>query len=379
MSILPRTEASLPSAWYHDPAQFAAELDSVWYRDWVCVGRLEDVRLPGDYFRADIGTQRLIVTRDKDGRVQAFHNTCRHRGSLLCIEDRGHFSAGRIVCPYHTWTYSLQGKLVATPSRIPTDDFKIDDYSLYSVHTDTWGGYLFVNLAASPDATLTNFLGAEARLLERWPLADMVSVQQDRKTLDCNWKVFWENYSECYHCPRIHPELCKIMPDYKQGVVNAADAADWEPAGPGDDGRSRVAPGIETWTMDGKSGLPPIPGLIETDIAAGVTFASFTASMFVAAHPDYVRSVRMLPRGPESVELVIDWLLLPEVVESHRGEFERMFELGRLLVEQDGRVCELNQQGLKCRPHRHGVLVPQEYALWEFHQWLRARLGICST
>jgi Rieske 2Fe-2S family protein len=372
MNTLSRTERSLPGTWYHDPGQYQAELEAVWYRDWVCVGRVDDIREAGDYFLAAIGTQRLIVTRDHEGRVCVFHNTCRHRGSLLCSESRGRFVAGRIVCPYHSWSYSLRGELLSTPARLPSDDFVAGDFPLYSVHADCWGGYVFVNLADKPSMSLPEFLGEEAQLLDHWPLEKMISVQQERTTLNCNWKIFWENYSECYHCPRIHPELCRIMPLYKQGVFDSADLAVRQPAS--DAGDTRPA----SWTLDGKSTVPLIPGLDEQDISAGVAFASFTASMFVVAHPDYVRSVRMLPVGPESVELIVDWLLLPDIAKAHAAALERVFEMGRLLVEQDGRVCELNQQGLKSRRHEHGVLVPQEYALWDFHQWLRERLDAGS-
>jgi Rieske 2Fe-2S family protein len=379
MSLLSRTENSLPSSWYYDTAHFARELDAVWYRDWVCVGRLEEIPRAGDFFVAGIGSQRLIVTRNAAGMLRVFHNTCRHRGSVLCTDDRGRFRNGRIICPYHTWTYTLDGDLAATPSRLPVADFKDADYSLYRVHADTWGGYIFVNLADKAETTLADFLGAEARLMQRWPLHQMKSVQQDRRTLACNWKVFWENYSECYHCPRVHPELCRLVPLYQQAVLSYTDTPDWQPEQPDDDGRPRVAPGIRTWTMDGQSTLPVLPGLSESDIASGVSFASFTASMFVVAHPDYVRSVRVLPRGPESIELVVDWLLLGGTADAVAGEFERLFSVGRMLLEQDGRVCELNQQGLKSRRHEHGILVSQEYALWDFHQWLRAKLDSDPT
>jgi Rieske 2Fe-2S family protein len=231
-----------------------------------------------------------------------------------------------------------------------------------------------VNLSDCPRTTLADFLGGEGRLLERWPLGDMVSVQQDRRVLACNWKVFWENYSECYHCPRVHPELCKLVPVYRSGVLNYADTPGWQPSRADDNGRPRVAPGSETWTPDGKCLLPRFSGLDEADVTAGVTFASFTASMFVVAHPDHVRSVRMLPRGPESSELIVDWLMLPETAQDHAAKLETVYAVGRMLVEQDGRVCEVNQLGLKSIRHRHGVLVPQEYAVLEFHEWLRSRL-----
>ena len=375
MTLLEKTTASLPSGWYYDPAQYARELEAVWYRDWVCVGRIEDLRETGDYFVAEVGDESVIVTRDRDGRPHAFHNTCRHRGSRLCGTARGRFAAGRIVCPYHAWSYGLSGELLATPKMDLPDDFRREDYGLYAVHADTWGGFLFVNLDERPACTLAEFLGEEAGNLRRWPLADLVSVRREVSALACNWKVFWENYSECYHCPGIHPELCRVMPLYREGLLSYEDSATPLPAEDAHDTRPRVAPGFATWTLDGQSRLPLIEGPDAQDRALGVVFASFTASLFIVAHPDYVRSVRIMPKGPERVELTVDWLLPPGVAERHPEELEHMFALGRLVVAQDGRVCEINQQGLRSRRHRAGVLMPQEQSLLEFHEWLRARLS----
>ncbi len=374
MTLLERPTASLPSRWYHDPAQYARELEAVWYRDWLCVGRQEDIPAPGDYFVAVIGDQRIVVTRDRDERPRAFHDTCRHRGSRLCTESRGRFPGARIVCPYHAWSYALSGELLAVPKMALPEGFRREDYPLYAVPIGSWGGFLFVNLDERP-APLDEFLGDEAENLRRWPLADLVSVRREVTTLACNWKIFWENYSECYHCPGVHPELCRVMPLYREGLLSYDDTGTPPPAGDAGDPRPRVAPGYATWSLDGRSTLPPIEGPDEKDRALGVVFASFTASLFVVAHPDYVRSVRIMPRGPEQVELTVDWLLPPGVAEGHADELERMFALGRLVVAQDGRVCEINQQGLRSRRHEAGVLMPQEHALAQFHGWLRARLG----
>ncbi|MDH5583515.1 MAG: aromatic ring-hydroxylating dioxygenase subunit alpha [Gammaproteobacteria bacterium] len=374
MTLLTELKPSLPSTWYYDPDHYALELRAVWYRDWVCIGRLEDVPEKGDYRVVELGDQRLIVTRNGDGKVNVFHNTCRHRGSALCTSDAGRFRNGRIICPYHTWTYSLDGDLVATPSRAETDDFHAEEFSLYAVHSDAWGGYLFINLSTAPEHSLLEFLGDEVQRVNNWPLADMVSVHQERADLACNWKVFWENYNECYHCPRMHPELCRLVPVYKKGLISRSDDPDWSPESADDDGEPHVAAGNATWTLDGQTILPPIPGPTDAERNIGMTFASFTASMFVVAHTDYVRSVRLLPTGPESVTLIVDWLLLPGVYESHKDEMEKTLQLGRLVVEQDGRACELNQEGLRSSRHQTGVLVAQEYWLWEFHEWLRDRL-----
>ena len=153
MTLLERTTESLPSRWYYDPAQHARELEAIWYRDWVCVGREEELREAGDYFVAAVGDESLVVTRDRDGRLHAFHNTCRHRGSRLCTVPRGRFAGGRIVCPYHAWSYALSGELLATPKMELPRDFRREEHALYAVHVDTWGGFLFVNLDRRPSIT----------------------------------------------------------------------------------------------------------------------------------------------------------------------------------------------------------------------------------
>src|SRR5437868_12017522 len=112
---LERLEPGLPARWYHDPAHHARELEAFWYRRWIAVAREEELAAPGDWRLVRIGTQSLVVLRTEDGAVHAFHNTCRHRGSVLCTEERGNFARRRIVCPYHSWTYDLAGQLVATP------------------------------------------------------------------------------------------------------------------------------------------------------------------------------------------------------------------------------------------------------------------------
>ena len=375
MSQLPGVRPSLPASWYYDPEHYRRELENIWYRDWVCVGRAESLARQGDYLTAGIGDQNVIVTRNADGALRAWHNTCRHRGSLICKDARGRFRNGRIICPYHTWTYSLDGQLMATPGRLETEDFDAAGYSLFGVHVDSWKGFVFVNLSETPHESLDDFLGDEKAYLEHWPLDDMRSVHQAIYSVDCNWKLFWENYSECYHCPRLHPELCRIMPVYKQAVFKASDLPGWEPAYDGDNGYGRVSANAETWTLDGKSTLPPLPGLTDAEREAGVAFTSIPGSMFVVGHPDYARSVRIVPTGPERIELVVDWLLPREPGDVDTDTIERITGLAERVIRQDSEACELNQRGLHSRRFEHGVLVPQEYMLWDFHQWLRARLG----
>jgi phenylpropionate dioxygenase-like ring-hydroxylating dioxygenase large terminal subunit len=379
MAVLSEIRKSLPASWYYDPEQYRRELDAIWYRDWICVGREESVATPGDYFVAGVGDQSVIVTRNAEGGLRAFHNTCRHRGSLLCRQEQGRFRNGRIICPYHTWTYSTDGELLATPGRIESGGFSAADYSLYRVHVSTWRGFVFINLAGQPASDLAAFLGAEAGCLEHWPLESLRIVHRETRQLACNWKIFWENFSECYHCPRVHPELCRVMPVYRQAVTHEAELPGWQPAHDGDDGGPRTGNGAQTWALDGRRTLPTLAGLTDDDIEKGVAFAAFTASMFIVAHPDYLRSVRIFPSGPECIELVVDWLL-PETTQIRSdGDLAPILELARIVIRQDGEVCELNQRGLHSRSHSEGVLVAQENDLWDFHEWLRGRLSQCAS
>ena len=162
MTHNPELVATLPSEWYFDEDHYEQELRAVWYRDWICVGRLEQIPEPGDYFLWSVSNQQLIVTRDNEGRPRAYYNTCRHRGSVLCTEQHGRFRNGRIICPYHTWTFDLDGKLVSTPFRVDSNDFDFADYPLYGVPLDTWGGFIFVCLDEKPGKSLAEFLGSEA-------------------------------------------------------------------------------------------------------------------------------------------------------------------------------------------------------------------------
>ena len=369
MPFLKKTKPTLPSIWYYDDTHYKKELEAIWYQDWVCVGRLEDIAQIGDFVVHSIGNQSVIIVRSKKNIIRAFYNTCRHRGSEICSEKKGNFKNNRIICPYHTWAYSLSGELVATPYRIESDNFQLKDYKLYDIKLDTWGGFIFINLDAKTTIPLKTFMQGEEKNLNNWPLESMISINREIKTLKFNWKLFWENFSECYHCPRIHPELCKIVPIYGKGLVSKDELSDQN------NGIKRgIGANKETWTMDGKIKLPLIPGPTKKEYDRGMIYSSFTASMYIVGHPDYVRSVRICPTGPETTDLVIDWLLMPNTKEKYPNETEEMLELGRLVVEQDGRACELNQKGLRNKAHSEGVLVAQEYWIWEFHEWVRNKI-----
>ena len=370
---LDRVEKTLPQHFYLDPAHHRRELAAIWYESWIYGCRSEEVSENRDFRCIEVGDQSIIITRDDAGQLQAFHNTCRHRGSVLCTETAGRFRGPAIVCPYHQWTYSLEGELRATPRRLESPDFHLEDYPLYRVAVADWGGHVFIHLGSAPQPIETD-LGEIPNQFKNWRLEDLRVGHRSSLVIECNWKIFWENFSECMHCPVWHPELTRLVPIYREGLVSEFER-------PGSQGTSTdrreapLAPGAVTWTLDGESRLPSLPGLSDAEQRAGQTYGVVEPSFFVVGHTDYARTARILPISVEQTEVSMEWLFLPSVLERDDFDLEHAIALGSRVVEQDARACELNQRGLRALPHAHGVLVKQEYWVSQFHRWVQARLA----
>jgi Rieske 2Fe-2S family protein len=368
--MLQETHPGLPAHWYYDPEHFQQEMQAIFRQQWICVGRETDWPEPGSYQVISLAGQNILVVRSSDQQLNAFHNTCRHRGSILCEQASGQLTQGRIVCPYHAWTYDLWGDLRHTPRRVESSDFDASQYSLYSVALECWGGFVFICLADPPAQSLQESLGNEADILKNWPLRELQLAHREEHDIACNWKIFWENYLECYHCPGIHPSLSRLVPVYGQGFLSTADLQALGRESPTPAGQMLREP-AQTWTASGVSGLPLIEGLTEAEQMRGMTFATFIPTLFVVAHRDYVRSVRVMPLGPESTRLTVDWMLPACSMNAEASIIEEMVAFARQVVSEDGRACELNQKGLKSMRHQQGVLLPQEYDVLAFDNWVR--------
>jgi glycine betaine catabolism A len=210
--LLDHCPESLPATWYFDPGHFEREQKAIWARNWIYAGRVNDLQ-PLVVRRLGVAGQNLILVKDQNGTISCFHNTCRHRGAELCQADDTRLKAKLISCPYHEWSYDLQGRLVRVPYASPTPDFKKEDHGLLKVQVREWNGFLFVCLSDdAPPFEAAPDVGAHA--LDNWPMASLVTGHTMRKEIACNWKIFWENYNECLHCPGIHPMLCDMVPVY---------------------------------------------------------------------------------------------------------------------------------------------------------------------
>jgi Rieske 2Fe-2S family protein len=359
---------------YFDPAHYARELEQIWYRQWIYAGR--SAELPGarSFRRFALGDQQLMLLRDVDGSLRGFHNTCRHRGAALCREERGELASSQLVCPYHAWVYSLEGRLLRTSSKRLPDGFRLDEHSLYPVHVKEWNGFLFVTLAADPPPFGASFDQPLDRL-DAWSPADLVVGHVLCKTMACNWKIFWENYNECLHCPGVHRELSLLVPLYGRALLEARDDPEWPAHATDADPRYRggLRRGAATWSKDGQISAAPLPNVSAADAAQGAVYLTGLPSVFIVGHVDYMRVVRLLPLGPERTELRVEYLFTPEALRDPSFRLANIVEFTDRVMSEDAAVCELNQQGLRALPHARGVVMPEEYAIKQFHDWLAAQ------
>lgn len=371
---LARAQPSLPAAWYRDEAHHGREMEAIWGRNWIYLCRAETLA-PLDIRTFRIGGQPVLLARAADGALRGFLNVCRHRGSILCAEASARLKKPLIACPYHQWTYDLTGRLLATGPMRPVDGFDRTAHGLIPVSVAEWGGFVFASLSADAGDFDARY-DAETAYVANWPLAEMRVGHVWSKTIACNWKVFWENYNECLHCPNIHPELSELVPIYSRGIMARRDDPDWRTS------EANMAPrvsgslrdGAESWSMDGAA-QGRLPGLTDDDVAAGQRYVTVAPSVFVALHADYVRAVRITPLAVDRTEISAEWLFHPETEARPGFDMEKIVAFGKLVMEQDGRACELNQAGLVARGFERGVLMQEEYEVFLFQDWIRGQLG----
>jgi Rieske 2Fe-2S family protein len=365
----------LPAEAYFDPRQYERELQRIWYRNWIYVGRSSDVARHRAFKTFELGDQKILLVRDDQGMLQGFHNTCRHRGAALCREPEGMLRAGTIICPYHAWVYNLQGDLLRTSSKAHASGFDVADFPLYKISVKEWNGFIFVALTDSPPA-FEKIFDLPLNRLDAWPLKDLVVGHVLLKTIKSNWKIFWENYNECLHCPGVHPQLSQLVPIYGRGLLEERDDPQWSAHVEDKDPKFKggLRNGAATWSLDGKAGKP-FPGLSDEDRKAGHIYMTSLPSVFLVGHVDYVRVVRLLPLGPEQTELRVEYLFSPETLADPTFDMRNVVDFTNLVMTEDAQVCELNQMGLKAGPHVRGVVMPEEYVIRQFHEWLRAELA----
>ncbi len=347
---------TLPQRYFVLPEIFAEEQVKIFARQGICVGHQSQLDRAGDYFVQTVAGESLIVLRDQKGTVQGFYNVCRHRGTRLCETARGHATA--IQCPYHAWTYALDGRLIGAPQMEAAPDFDKADYSLHAVRLALWEGFIFVSLSdlARP---LEKVFAPLAGKFTHWNLPLLRSARRIDYDVQANWKLVFQNYSECYHCPGVHPMLSKISP---------SDSAENDlTEGPFLGGFMSIKEG-KSLTMSGDA-CARAGGDIKAEDHARVFYYSIFPNMLLSMHPDYVMVHQLWPQSPGRTLIQCDWFFHPEAAAASNPSFHPEDAIGFWDVtnKQDWHVCELSQQGIASRAYQPGPYSPRESipAAWD--------------
>jgi Rieske 2Fe-2S family protein len=359
--LMPDTARTLPAKYYVDHSFFAREMERLFRRMWVCAGRTEEIERPGQFVLRDLAGDSIIVTRSASGGVHAFHNVCRHRGTRLCTETSGVFQRS-IQCPYHAWTYALDGRLIGAPHMEEVPHFRKDDYPLHRVHADVWDGHLFLNVADAPPP-LVSQLADLPQKFSSWRMQDLRLGRRTVYDINANWKLIIQNYNECLHCPNLHPALNKLS-HYLTGENEPLQATYMG-------GRMDLRPGVQTLSMDGSCPREFLPQLSADDRRRVYYYAIFP-NMLLSLHPDYMMVHTLWPLAPDRTINVCEWHFQPAEMARPGFDPSDAVEFWDVTNRQDWHVCELSQAGIASRAYTPGPYSNREDLLYAFDRMIVA-------
>ena len=360
---------TLSGFYYTDPDVFEREQQAIFEGDWLCVARSGDIGQPGQFQTVQAGRESVLVVRQRDGGLRALLNVCRHRGARVCAEESGQVSR-YLRCPYHAWSYELDGRLAAAPNLARMPGIDRSERGLVPIGAREWLGYVWVCLAEAPPSFEERVMGAvSGRLgtvaaIDAYRLESLAVGRRIVYDVAANWKLIVENFMECYHCAAIHPELVGVLPEFAGGY-----AAQYY-VGHGAAFADRVA----GFTVDGSEGFGRLPGLSDEQDRKYYAI-TIRPQVFINLVPDHAILHRMTPLGPDRTTVVCDWLFSPDVIASD-ADLSLSVELFDRVNRQDFDACARTQPSMSSRAYRDGgVLVPSEHHISNFHSWLRARLA----
>jgi glycine betaine catabolism A len=367
-SVAWQPRPTLGSADYAGAEVWEQERERIWWGDWVCVGRTEELANPGDYVVRDLAGESVFVTRNLEGELRGFYNVCSHRGTKF-LDDTDVTGTVRkaFVCPYHAWTFDLNGRLVGTPNVREDEYFDRAAHPLYDIAVDHYAGFLFVNLSREPRPLIEALTdGAESiTVFERFKMDELRVGVRLVYEVKANWKIVVENYNECLHCPQIHPELVQVVPLFRFGEVWDEETKD--------DGNWMVD-GATSFSVTGESTLPKLPGLEPEDYQ--MYFGSYEfPNLMLNLHPDCVMYYVGYPKGPNHTTVVSEFLFRPETIADPDFDPASVVELWDLISTQDWEVCERAQTGVSSRAFTRGVYPRQDRFLYWFNEEWRRAMG----
>jgi Rieske 2Fe-2S family protein len=344
----------LPPGAYVDPAVFSWEQQN-FFGGWTCVGFSAELATPGDQRAESVGAGGVLLSRDADGVLHAFSNFCRHRGHELLPCG---FSAQRqsIVCPYHSWTYELDGGLKTAKGFKGTPGFDERQFGLVELPVAEWHGLIFVD-GSGQAGSLPDALADLDPLVAPYEPERLVIAGRHQYDAASNWKILTENYHECYHCPMIHPELCAVSPP-KSGE-------NYHPSGAWVGGWMDLRDGMTTMSLDGTSLGVPLRGLDEQGLRT-VIYVNVFPNVLLSLHPDYVMTHRLTPLAADRTMIECTWAFAPEALERPGFDPGYAVEFWDITNKQDWGACESVQRGLSSAHAIAGPLSPDEDAVYQF-------------
>jgi Rieske 2Fe-2S family protein len=353
---------TLPREYYTSETLPAEERERIFARSWNCIGRASRLAQPGDYFLRDVAGESIIVLRDRSGTLRAFFNVCRHRGTRLCRVECGQLGE-TIQGPYPAWTYSTDGRLVGAPHMQDVPDFDKADYPLHAVALTEWEGFLLVNVAENPAPFDQAWAPLKTRFV-RYGLPGLVVGHRVVYDVRANWKLVFQNYSECLHCPTIHPKLASVLP-YQSGANDLAE-------GPFLGGYMEIKAPNESATMSGR----PCGRLVSDELPAEdrrrAFYYSIMPNLLLSLHPDYVNYYLIHPKAVDRTEVESEWLFHPETLADNGNNIRDAIEFWDLTNRQDWDIVGQSQLGIASRRYTPGPYSPRESipAAWD-REYLR--------
>jgi glycine betaine catabolism A len=375
MTVLhePDLRSTLPGPYYTSPAMLAIERERLFSKSWLCVGRADSLAKPGQAMSVEVADESVLVVRDRSGNLNGFFNVCRHRGTRLCATGPAEFRS-TIRCPYHGWAYGLDGRLLAAPNLRDMPSNVKARHGLHRVGLTTWAGYIWIcldheadSLAAQIEPQLLQRFGT-LELLERYGLEDLGLGKRIVYDVHANWKTLVENFTECYHCRVIHPELTAAVPEFASGYGSISGGR-----GHG----AKLADKLEGFSRSGRATRRPLPGLKPDDrLFYGVILLP---NVFLILVPDHIAFFRLEPLEPDLTRVTCDWLFEQGALADPAFNPSDAVDLLDITNRQDFEVCERCQLGMRSRSFRDGgVLVPQEHLILDFYDYLAREIGLAE-
>ncbi|RAR63329.1 MULTISPECIES: aromatic ring-hydroxylating dioxygenase subunit alpha [Halomonadaceae] len=385
-----RPQFSLPQPFYNDERLFQLDMQEIFEKEWLFAGMTCEIPSKGNYMTLEVGDNPVVIVRGNNGEVHAFHNVCRHRGSRLCVTNKG--KVAKLVCPYHQWTYELDGRLLFAGSDMGKD-FDLASHGLKPVHVRTGGGYIFVSLAdEAPE--IDGFLESLDHYLAPYDIENLKVAAESNIIEECNWKLVIENNRECYHCNGAHPELLNSLqefddtddpratPAYKDLV--ARKQADWDAQGVpykltrlGRRNRLTRTPllnGVESMTMNGKRASKKLMGNLQSADLGSLRILHLPNSWnhFMG---DHAVVFRVLPLGPQKTLVTTKWLVHKDAAEGVDYDPAEMRRVWDATNDQDRRLAEENQRGINSKSYEPGPYSETfEFGVIDFVDWYSERM-----